>query len=84
MFLQVLSPSGIDSQHLNTFSERFLVGQSLVFLTCFIVFPPLLRMSGNCPFFQKRKNRFTPILLRFFPIDELQKIPPKSAGFVTF
>ena len=68
MFLHVLSVFEIDFHHLNTFSDVFLVGQSLVILSVFYVFPPLLHIFVNCPFLKKRKNRFPPTIDPIFPL----------------
>ena len=60
MFLHVLSVFKTDFHHLNTFSDVFLVGQSLVISSIFYVFPPLLHILVNCPFLKKRKNIVSP------------------------
>ena len=62
MFLHVLSVFKTDFHHLNTFSDVFLVGQSLVISSVFYVFPPLLHTLVNCPFLKKRQNRFPPTI----------------------
>ena len=74
MFSHVLSVFEIDFHHLNTFSDVFLVGQSLVILSIYYVFPPLLHIFVNCPFSKKRKNRFPPTI---DPILYLIKPPPR-------
>ena len=60
--MYVLSVFEIDFHHLNTFSDVFLVGQSLVISSDFYIFRPLLHVLVNCPFLKKRKNRFPPTI----------------------
>ena len=78
MFLHVLSVFEIDFHHLNTFSDVFLVGQSLVILSVFYVFPPLLHTLVNCPFLKKRQNRYPPTIDPIFALIS----PPPRYNFV--
>ena len=78
MFLHVLSVFKTDFHHLNTFSDVFLVGQSLVISSVFYVFPPLLHILVNCPFLKKRKNRFPPTIDPILPLIS----PPPTRYYV--
>ena len=58
MFLHVLSVFKTDFHYLNTFSDAFLVGQSLVISSVFYVFLPLLHILVNCLFWKNAKTVF--------------------------